>query len=67
MARKTTRVWIIQRCTQQWIGTDLKYEDVTSRQNILTRGEMLRALDRIGRRNPNDEFRGHNTSWDTAR
>ncbi len=42
------REWIIERCTQQWIGSELVYD-------------MRVALDRCNRIWP-DEFRGHNVA-----
>jgi hypothetical protein len=66
------REWIIQRCTQQWIGSELQYEDwplsspafQLSRQNVrsqdlMTRDEMIVALDFCNLHWP-DEFKGHN-------
>lgn len=51
--------WIIQRCTQMWVGTELQYEDFPAGQPLLTRTEMSDELDRVGSKNPDGEFRGH--------
>lgn len=51
--------WIIQRCTQKWIGTELQYEDFPVPEGVMTRSQMLTVLERVGRENPDDEFRGH--------
>lgn len=61
-----SREWIIQRCTQEWIGIELQYQDWgpygPGTMSPLTRNEMIEALDAIQRRWPDDEFRGHNVS-----
>jgi hypothetical protein len=56
--------WIIQRCTQRWIGTELQYEDwpTTYGAKAKTRSEMLGALKRLETAYPDDEFRGHNVA-----
>jgi hypothetical protein len=56
----TQREWIIQRCTQRWIGTELQYEDWPSANRPKTRTEMLEALEYCGKQWPDEEFRGHN-------
>lgn len=60
--------WIIQRCTQRstfrpelpgaacW---ELEYENFPTPEGRMTREQMLVVLDRVGRENPDDEFRGH--------
>jgi hypothetical protein len=54
--------WILQRCTQgRDTGGQLIYVDVDTR--FKTRAEMMTALARIERDNPNDEFRGHNVKY----
>jgi hypothetical protein len=65
------REWIIQRCTQRstfrpelpgaacW---QLEYEDFPTPEGLMTRDQMMQVLERVGRDNPNDEFRGHNTN-----
>lgn len=68
--RTPAREWIIQRCTQRWVGTELQYEDWADavsalatpvmRQALMTRAEMLEALKLWEERRPQDEFRGHN-------
>ena len=44
------REWIIQRCTQVWVGTELRYEDWPGyAEHLTTRAEMLTALqERVG-------------------
>jgi hypothetical protein len=68
-APSENREWIIQRCTQRWIGTQLRYEDFPAsawqKQSwrflpVMTKEEMLKALTYCGQRWPMDEFRGHN-------
>ena len=64
-----TREWIIQRCTQRWIGTELVYEDwlgavgpiigAAVHDDLMTYYEMLRALEVCAASYPDDEFRGH--------
>ena len=55
------REWIIQRCTQVWVGTDLRYEDWPRyAERLMTRREMLSALQECERQWPEYEFRGHN-------
>jgi hypothetical protein len=56
------RTWIIQRCTQRWIGSELQYEDYPTPDGLMTRDEMIDVLLRVDEQNPNDEFRGHNTA-----
>ena len=51
--------WMIQRCTQRWVGSDLEYEDFPTPEGPMTRDVMLRVLERVSREHPNDEFRGH--------
>lgn len=53
--------WIIQRCTQRWVGTELQYEDFPTPEGLMTRTQMLEVLERVARENNDDEFRGHNT------
>ncbi len=60
-----TGEWIIQRCTQQWIGTELQYQDwgiygPGTMTPFLTKSEMMERLEAIEKRWPDDEFRGHN-------
>jgi hypothetical protein len=56
--------WIIQRCTQQWIGIELQYQDWgphgPGTMTPVTKSEMQEALDVFQRRWPDHEFRGHN-------
>lgn len=58
------REWIIQRCTQQWIGTDLQYQDWgpygAGTMIPVTKTKMLKSLESFQRRWPDEEFRGHN-------
>lgn len=54
-----TPEWIIQRCTQKWIGTDLQYEDFPTAEGLMTRSQIIEVLDRVGREHPEDEFKGH--------
>ncbi len=58
------REWIVQRCTQRWIGTELQYQDWgphgPGTMTPVIKSEMLEALDVVQRRWPDDEFRGHN-------
>jgi len=56
--------WIIRRCTQKWIGTELQYEDFPTPEGLMTRTQMLDVLERVSRENPDDEFCGHNTRHD---
>jgi hypothetical protein len=66
--------WVIQRCTQRWIQTGLpghlsrtlEYEDFPTPEGIMTRDRMLKVLDRVNLRNPNDEFRGHRVKFTTS-
>jgi hypothetical protein len=53
------RQWVIQRCTQRWVGFDLEYEDFPTAEGRMTRETMLIVLERVSQENPNDEFRGH--------
>ena len=53
------REWVIQRCTQKWIGTDLQYEDFATLEGRMTKSQMVEVLGRVQAENPNDEFRGH--------
>jgi hypothetical protein len=53
--------WIIQRCTQRWVGTELQYEDFPTPEGLMTRTQMLEVLERVGKESNDDEFRGHNT------
>ena len=52
--------WIIQRCTQRWIGSELQYEDFPTKEGVMTRDLIMQVLERVCRENPEDEFRGHN-------
>ena len=53
--------WIVQRCTQRIIGTELQYQDWPGyAERLMTRTEMLEALKECNQRWPDDEFRGHN-------
>jgi len=53
--------WVIQRCTQHWIGTELQYEDWPGyADQLMTRTQMVAALDDCNRQWPQHEFRGHN-------
>jgi hypothetical protein len=55
--------WIIQRCTQRWIGTELQYEDWPGySEHLMTRTEMLAAVEECDREWPQHEFRGHNVA-----
>lgn len=60
--------WIIRRCTQKWIGAELQYENWPAAafafglKGLLTRSQMMRALELCGQRWPNDEFAGHNVA-----
>jgi hypothetical protein len=68
------REWIIQRCTQWWNGVELVYQDWIGAElfdgriprmsdlRLMTRSEMLRALDWCAKEWPNEEFRGHNVA-----
>jgi hypothetical protein len=51
--------WMIQRCTQGWVGSALEYEDFPTPEGTMTRDLMLRVLERVSREHPDDEFRGH--------
>ena len=66
MSNKATtadrKEWIIQRCTQVWVGTELQYEDWPARQQPVIRPEMLTKLARSNEQRPDDEFRGHNVA-----
>lgn len=61
------REWIIQRCTQKWIGTSLVYEDFPTPEGLMTRTEMIKVLERVDRAHPVDEYRGHNVVAERAR
>lgn len=62
--------WIIRRCTQQWIGQNLQYKNFLGacgpiigsllQEDLMSREEMLRALDVCCQTYPHDEFAGHN-------
>ena len=55
------REWIIQRCTQVWIATELQYDDWPGyAEHLMTRSEMLSALQECEGQWPQYEFRGHN-------
>jgi hypothetical protein len=58
--------WIIQRCTQQWVGAELQYQDWgpygPGTMTPLTKSDMLAALEAFQRRWPDEEFRGHNVA-----
>lgn len=68
------REWIIQRCAQLWNGAELVYQDWIAAElfngsvpempnfELMTRSEMLRALDWCTKKWPNEEFRGHNVA-----
>jgi len=58
--------WVIQRCTQQWIGTDLQYEDFPTPEGRMTRDLMVEVLERVCREHPHDEFRGHRVRAEVA-
>jgi hypothetical protein len=51
--------WVIQRCTQRWVGFELEYEDFPTPEGPMTRDLMLKILERVCREHPDDEFRGH--------
>ena len=57
--------WIIQRCMQQWKKLtevripELVYEDFPTPEGVMTRGQMVEVLERVGLEHPDDEFRGH--------
>ncbi len=53
------REWVIQRCTQKWIGNHLQYEDYPTAQGVMTRTEAFSALERIDRSDPINEYRAH--------
>jgi hypothetical protein len=67
-AVREPREWIIRRCTQQWIGKTLQYEDFPlgaakvgwPYPGIMNRSMMIQALDYCNRRWPDSEFQGHN-------
>ena len=53
--------WVIQRCTQRWVGTELQYEDWPGyADQLMTRTQMLAALNECNQQWPEHEFRGHN-------
>jgi len=52
--------WIIQKCTQRWIGNDLEYVDFPTPEGVMTRDQMVVVLERVCRENPAHEFKGHN-------
>lgn len=54
-----TKEWIIQRCTQRWIGTELRYEDFPTPEGLMTRDQMIEVLSRVCEEHQDDEFRGH--------
>jgi hypothetical protein len=55
------REWIIQRCIQQWVGSELQYEDWPGyAERLMTREEMITALRECEQRWQEHEFRGHN-------
>ena len=56
------REWIVQRCTQRWIETELQYEDWPAIQCPVTQTEMLEKVKYWNREYPDDEFRGHNVA-----
>lgn len=60
MSQPTEATWIIQRCTQQWKGFELLYEDWPTPEGIMTRDQMVTVLQRVCEENPDHEFRGHN-------
>ena len=35
--------WVIQRCTQRWVGFQLEYEDFPTPEGLMTRDLMLTA------------------------
>jgi hypothetical protein len=51
------REWIVQRCTQRWIETELQYEDWPAIQCPVTQTEMLEKVKYWSREYPDDEFR----------
>jgi hypothetical protein len=51
--------WIIQRCTQRWVGTELQYEDFQTPEGRMTRDSMVKVLERVCHEHPHEEFRGH--------
>ncbi|MHB8744786.1 MAG: hypothetical protein ACYC9L_16975 [Sulfuricaulis sp.] len=52
------RAWIIQRCINAFRN---RYEDWPGYcERLMTRPEMLAALEECEKRWPEDEFRGHN-------
>jgi hypothetical protein len=59
--------WVIQRCTQRWVGFELQYEDFPTSEGRMTRDRMLSVLERVSREHPNDEFRGHRVLPDDKR
>jgi hypothetical protein len=61
------RCWIVQRCTQQWIGMQLQlqYEDWPGySESLMTSEEMMEALQECIRLWPMHEFRGHRVTID---
>ena len=59
--------WVIQRCTQRWVGFELQYEDFPTPEGRMNRDRMLEVLERVSREHPNDEFRGHRVLPDGER
>jgi hypothetical protein len=53
------REWIIQRCTQRWIGTELQYEDYPVPEDAMTRAQAESVLERVDREDRSSEFRAH--------
>jgi hypothetical protein len=54
------REWIIQRCVNAFRN---EYEDWRGYcERLMTREEMVQALDECNRRWPEEEFRGHNVA-----
>lgn len=58
----SSREWIIQRCMQCWVGTELQYEDFPTPEGRMTREQMVTVLERVCRQHPDKEFRGHNVA-----
>jgi hypothetical protein len=53
------REWIIQRCTQKWIGSELQYEDYPTPEGVMTHSQALEVLERVDRADFTNEFRAH--------
>ncbi len=59
MDAEDPRCWIVQRCTQKWVGTEIQYEDWPGYDIPTTHDQMLRELHLCERLFPQHEFRGH--------